>query len=98
MNTLKNILLIQNICKSDDIKCIMFTMKDIFKNIKKYPQLKYLYDLVDWDLFLLYEGKYGLYEYTTINDLEYWSDGFHSKFPAHKSFIDHFDKDIKKLC
>ena len=54
----------------------MFTMKDIFKNIKKYPQLKYLYDLVDWDLFLLYEGKYGLYEYTTINDLEYWSDGF----------------------
>ena len=32
----------------------MFTMKDIFKNIKKYPQLKYLYDLVDWDLFLLH--------------------------------------------
>jgi len=98
MNTLKNILLIQNICKSDDIKCIMFIMKNIFKNIDKYPQLKYLYDLVDWDLFLLYEGKYGLYEYTTINDLEYWSDGFHSEFSAHKSFIDHFDKDIKKLC
>ena len=43
MNTLKNILLIQNICKSDDIKCIMFIMKNIFKNIDKYPQLKYLY-------------------------------------------------------
>ena len=41
-------------------------------------------------LFLLYEGKYGLYN-TTINDLEYWSDGFHSKFPAHK-FYDHFDR------
>ena len=59
MNTLKNILLIQNICKLENIKCIMFIMKNIFENIDKYPQLKYLYDLVDWDLFLLYEGKYG---------------------------------------
>ena len=75
----------------------MFIMKNIFENIDKYPQLKYLYDLIDWNLFLLYEDKYGLYEYTTINDLEYW-DGFHSKFSAHKSFIDYFDKDIKKLC
>ena len=98
MNTLKNILLIQNTCKSDNIKCIMFIMKDIFENIDKYPQLKYLYDLVDWDMFLFYEGKYGLYEYTAVNDLEFWEDNFHAVYSAHKSFIDHFDNDIKKLC
>jgi hypothetical protein len=98
MNTIKNILLIQNICKEQGVKCIMFIMKDIFKNVEKYPQLKYLYDLVDWDMFLFYEGKYGLYEYTAVNDLEFWEDNFHPAYSAHKSFIDHFDKDIKKLC
>jgi len=70
----------------------------ILEHHKFYNEEASLMNTINWDLFLLYEGKYGLYEYTTINDLEYWSDGFHSKFPAHKSFIDHFDKDIKKLC
>lgn len=98
MNTLKNILLIQNVCKQKNIKCIMFVMKNIFENIDKYPQLNYLYNMVDWDMFLFYEKKYGLYEYTAINDLEFWEDNFHPDFSAHKSFIDYFDKDIKKVC
>lgn len=97
MNTLKNIILIQNTCKENNIKCVMFVMKNIFENVKKYPQVKYLYNMVDWSMFLLYEKEYGLYEYTAINDLEFWRDNFHPTFLAHKHFIDNFDKDIKKL-
>ena len=97
INTLKNILLIQNTCKENNIKCVMFVMKNIFEYVKDYPQVKYLYDMIDWDMFLFYESKYGLYEYTAINDLEFWEDNFHAKYSAHKSFIDHFDKEIQEL-
>ena len=34
MNTLKNIILIQNICKQNNIKCVMFVMRNIFENVK----------------------------------------------------------------
>jgi hypothetical protein len=97
MNTLKNIILIQNICKQNNIKCVMFVMRNIFENVKLYPQLKHLYNLVDWDKFIFFKEKYGLYEYTAINDLEFWKDNFHPSFSAHKHFIDNYDKDIKNL-
>ena len=99
INTLKNIILIQNICEKHNIKYLMFTMDEIFKNhnIEKYPNASYLWDMIDWNKFLFYEKKYGLYEYTKVNDLEFWVDGIHPQYTAHSSFIDYFDKDIKRL-
>jgi len=97
MNTLKNIILVQNVCKQNNIKCVMFIMKNIFENIKKYPQINYLYNTVDWTNFVLYNKKYGLYEYTLANDLEFWEDDYHPAYNSHKHFIDNFENEINTL-
>jgi hypothetical protein len=94
--TLKNVILIQSICKLNNIKCIMFVMRNIFEELPRYPQLNYLQKMVDWDKFIFFEEEYGLFEYTLVNDLKFWDNGFHPKYKAHKHFIDFFDDEIKK--
>jgi hypothetical protein len=58
--TLENILRLQWFFKSMNIRYFMscYTSKVFFKPILDHPEIKYLYDLVDFDNFLPVDGEY----------------------------------------
>jgi len=61
--TLEHILRVQWYLKTHNVKYFMSTFLDIFgndhiKNLMEHPEIKYLYDMVDWDCFLDVPGCY----------------------------------------
>jgi len=90
--TLESILLTQWFLQDKGVKYFMTSYMDIFQkhdpNLWSYPDLKYLYDLVDFSKFL---PTIGCYEYLKENFPEGvpTGDGFHPFESGHKYFTNH---------
>ena len=106
----ENFLRLQWFCNSKDIKLINQSYMDIMhyphhqsklKTIMTrdwFRNIKPLYDMLDLNTWLFWNGTGGLYEYTRDNNLLFYQDGRHPKPESHQHYIDnYFVKQLDKL-
>lgn len=57
---------------------------------KTYPTTKHLYEMIDFDQWLIHGEHGGMYEYVRDNELEFYPDNWHPWPTAHKTFVKDF--------
>lgn len=96
IRTLENILSVQTLCKLKQIPCYMFIGYSFdFEYIKQHQELNYLYNAIDWSLFVSMDPIEDTYE--TSNWFNYNTTGEHGLIPVagwHYEFYKTYIKPI----
>lgn len=90
-NTLRAILLVQNICESKGWEYRFTVFRSYVREFKKYcsPQFQMYQDCVKWDKFIFTDDTDGGLREYTLNTVNTWDDGFdmHPSKEAHEKFV-----------
>lgn len=89
IRSLNYILQLQWFCESRGIYLRNMSFTELmprFTDWVQYPNIKHLYELVDFSKWIFWKDGLGLFEYTRDNNLEY-SDGFHPTPESHEHFV-----------
>ena len=95
----ENFLRLQWFCKSNNIKLINQTYRDIM-HYPKYAQgpltkdyyrnVTHLHNMIDFSNWIFWNKTGGLYEYTLDNQLEFYPDKLHPLPSSHKHYVDNY--------
>jgi len=99
INSLKHWLSLQWFCEKYNLKLLNFTYMDIFHYphtveyssdlfYNKYPDTKYLYDMLDMSKWWFYKNHLGLREWVRDNKLPFYPDSQHPLPESHKKFVE----------
>lgn len=94
----ENFLKLQWFCKANNIKLVnqtfqeflFFPHKDTVLTKDRYKNVKHLYEMIDFESWILWNNSYGLYEYTRDNKLDFDDDNLHPKSNSHKYYVDNY--------
>lgn len=95
----ENFLRLQWFCKSNNIRLINQTYRDIM-HYPKYAQgpltkdyyrnVTHLHNMIDFSNWIFWNKTGGLYEYTIDNQLEFYDDKLHPVAASHKHYVDNY--------
>lgn len=94
ISSLKHWLSLQWFCENNSIKLLNFTYMNIFKSAydtffyEDYPDVKYLFDLLNLKNWWFHKNYSGVREWVSDNNLPFYQGSYHPLPESHKKFAE----------